>query len=70
MGIVSKITGKYYLPERCYIILNVAQVSAYLKNGAQLLDIYVGRDEKLCFVFPKDNFTRDLFDKWVKHELS
>lgn len=66
---ISKITGRAYYPEDACIILNVAQVVAYLENGADLLDIYVGRGKKLCFVFPKDDFTRELFDKWTKYEL-
>lgn len=66
---ISSVTGKSYLPENTCIILNVAQVAAYLKNGAPLLDIYVGRNDKLCFVFPKDKQVKELFDKWVKHEL-
>lgn len=65
----SKITGKTYLPENTCIILNVVQVAAYIENGAELLDIFVGRNRKLCFVFPKDDTTKELFDKWVKHEL-
>lgn len=65
----SRVTGKSYMPEDTCIILNVAQVAAYMRNGAPLLDVYVGRDEKLCFIFPKNNLTRELFDKWVKHEL-
>ena len=66
---ISSLTGKSYIPENTCIILNVAQVAAYLDNGASLLDVYVGRDRKLCFVFPKNNETKQLFDKWVKHEL-
>lgn len=66
---ISKVTGKSYMPENTVIILNVAQVAAYMRNGAPLLDIYVGRNDKLCFVFPKDESTKELFDKWVKHEL-
>lgn len=66
---ISKITGKSYIPEDTCIILNVAQVAAYLDNGAPLLDVYVGRNRKLCFVFPKNELTKDLFDKWVRHEL-
>ena len=62
-------TGKSYITEDTCIILNVAQVAAYLENGAPLLDIYVGRDRKLCFIFPKNEQTRELFDKWVRHEL-
>lgn len=66
---VSSITGKSYITENTCVILNVAQVAAYLDNGAPLLDIYVGRERKLCFVFPKNEMTKHLFDKWVKHEL-
>ena len=66
---ISKITGKSYIPEDTCIILNVAQVAAYLDNGAPLFDVYVGRNRKLCFVFPKNELTKDLFDKWVRHEL-
>lgn len=66
---ISKITGKMYSPEDTCIILNVAQVAAYLDNDAELLDIYVGKNKKLCFIFPKNDYTKKLFDKWVKHEL-
>lgn len=66
---ISNVTGKSYVPEDSCIILNVTQVAAYLDNGAPLLDIYVGRDRKLCFVFPKNDYTKQLFDKWVRHEL-
>ena len=65
----SKLTGKSYYPEQTYIVLNVAQVTAYMKNGAELLDIYIGKGNKLCFIFPKDEFTKSLFDKWAKYEL-
>lgn len=66
---ISKTTGKSYMPENTCIIVNPVQVAAYLENNAPLLDVYVGRDRKLCFVFPKDDNTKQLFDKWVKHEL-
>ena len=66
---ISKLTGKSYYPEDTCIILNVAQVAAYIDNGADLLDVYVGKGKKLCFVFPKNDFTRELFSKWNKHEL-
>ena len=67
---VSKLTGKSYYPEDTCVILNVAQVVAYLDNGAELLDIYVGKGKKLCFIFPKDDFTKQLFDKWTRYELN
>lgn len=66
---ISHVTGKSYYPEDVCVILNVAQVAAYMDNGAQLLDVFVGRDKKLCFVFQKNAFTKNLFDKWVNHEL-
>ena len=69
MRTTSSITGKSYEMEDACIILNIVQVAAYLKNGAPLLDIYVGRNDKLCFVFPRNELTKGLFDKWVKHEL-
>lgn len=69
MRITSKLTGETYYPENSCIILNVAQVAAYIDNGAPLLDVYVGKGKKLCFVFPRNDLTKNLFDKWVKHEL-
>ena len=65
----SNITGKSYIPEDTCIILNVVQVAAYMENGVLPLDIYVGRDRKLCFIFPKDKQTKELFEKWRNHEL-
>lgn len=66
---ISSVSGKAYMPENTCIIVNPVQVAAYLENGATLLDVYVGRERKLCFVFPKNEQTKMLFDKWVKHEL-
>lgn len=65
----SQLTGKTYLTENTCIILNVVQVAAYLEHSAPLLDLYVGNNRKLCFIFPKNDLTKQLFDKWVKHEL-
>lgn len=69
MRTTSALTGRSYNMEDVCIILNTAQVAAYMDNGAQLLDVFVGRERKLCFVFPKNELTKRLFDKWVKHEL-
>lgn len=65
----SKLTGESYLPEETCIIVNPIQAAAYLENGAPLLDVYVGRGRKICFIFPKNELTKSLFDKWVKYEL-
>lgn len=66
----SKLTGESYYPEETCIIVNPTQAAAYLENNAPLLDVYVGRQRKICFIFPKNDFTKSLFDKWVKHELN
>jgi len=66
----SKLTGESYFPEETCIIVNPAQAAAYLENNAPLLDVYVGRERKICFIFPKNEFTKRLFDMWVKHELN
>ena len=65
----SKLTGESYFPEETCIIVNPTQAAAYLENGAPLLDVYVGRERKICFIFPKNENTKKLFDKWVRHEL-
>lgn len=68
MGTTSLVTGRIYNPERCVNLLNPLQVSRYIKHGATLYDILIGRDDKLVYVFDKDE-TRELFTKWVNHEL-
>ncbi len=65
----SKLTGESYFPEETIIIVNPTQAAAYLENDAPLLDVYVGRERKICFIFPKNDLTKRLFDKWVKREL-
>lgn len=69
MRMVSKITGKSYYPEDTCVILNVKQCCAYMENEYYPIDVYVGRDNKLCFVFEKTEYGKELFDKWVRHEL-
>ena len=69
MRVISKITGKSYYPENCWIILNPVQVSRFIENGFYPVDIVVGKNRKLCFLFCKTEYGKILFDKWVKHEL-
>lgn len=66
----SKITGQTYLMEDVFIILNPKQCCAYMENDYYPIDVFVGKDNKLCFAFPKSNYGKELFDKWVKHELN
>lgn len=67
----SNLTGQYYDLYKCVRIVNIQQVSAYLDNDADLLDVYVGRNNGkriLVFLFDRDS-TKDLYDKWCKREL-
>lgn len=69
MRMISSVTGKTYCPEDTCVILNTKQVAAYIENGYYPVDVYTGKDRMLCFAFLKTEYGRELFDKWVKHEL-
>lgn len=64
----STITGQIYDTDRCVYILNTLQVYRYLAHDAKLLDVVLGENEKLCFVFNKQD-TYELYDAWCKHTL-
>lgn len=67
-------TGKEYYISDVVRIINISQVIAYLKNGAELYDLYtsVDRDDPnknlLVFIFNRSE-TKELYDKWCKREL-
>jgi len=68
----SKISGRKYDVFRALRIINPQQCAAYLEYGAELLDVYVSEDKDgkriLVFLFDREG-TKDLYDKWCKHEL-
>ena len=71
MKITSKVTGKNYFPGIGVVyISNMRQAQLYLKNGAELIDVlYTNtKNDALVFVFGRDE-TRDLYEKWNRHEL-
>lgn len=49
-------------------IVNLIQASLYIKHGLKPIDIYWGHNDRLIFLFKKDE-TKPLFDLWCKHEL-
>ena len=74
MLIQSKITGKKYNPEHVWYISNMQQVSAQFANGGDiyLLDVIYNSSKnrnKMVFVYEKNDFMIDLYDRWCKYEL-
>ena len=70
----SNLTGKLYYPEDVVRIVNYRQAAAYIAHEAQLIDIYPSTDFKtdtpiLVFLFNRED-TRELYDKWCRHELN
>ena len=66
--IVSEITGKRYNPIECVYIKNPVQTAKYIKYRLPLLDLIVGDDDKLTFVFDKES-SKSLYQLWLTHEL-
>jgi glutathione peroxidase-family protein len=50
-------------------ILNQAQACAFVRNGAELCDIYLSYDKrKFVYIFERGKVQR-LMELWAKHEL-
>ena len=73
----NKVTGKYsgklYYASEAIRILDPQQAAAYWANNVVPLDIYSSRNYEtgkpvIVFVFNRAE-TKDVFDKWCKHEL-
>lgn len=65
----SQVTGKIYYPERCCFITNPKQAALYIKNGIDLLDLMVCRDDRLVYVFDKRD-SEPLYRKWQNYRLT
>lgn len=68
----SKITGRKYDVFSCVRILNPLQAAAYIDNNAELLDVYISRDNNdkriMVFLFDREATTK-LYEKWCNHDL-
>ena len=60
---ISETTGRAYIDEDCYFFKNPLQSAFYMKNGAELQDIFVGGDNKFVYVYKKSDHQR-LKIKW------
>ena len=67
--ITSSLTGITYVMSDCVRILNPVQVSAYIRHGAKLIDLLIGDEKKLVFIFDKKS-TAYLYELWLIRELS
>jgi hypothetical protein len=75
MQVYSKLLNRTYNAENVVYIVNMLQVSRYMKNGAHvdLVDILydgVKRNDTLVFVFEKTQLIKELYRKWNAHELN
>lgn len=61
------ISGELYDPAKCVRIADRYQMFLYVKHGAYPRDIYVIEND-MVMVFDKES-TRDLYEKWRRHEL-
>lgn len=71
MQTTSHITGKKYTPGSDTVyITNMRQAQLYMRHGAQLIDILYDntKNDALVFVFKRSE-TKELYEKWNKHEL-
>ena len=64
----SKITGELYEPANMVHILNPTQSALYCTNGAELIDLFVGRDYKWVWVFDREATTH-LYNKYCEWGL-
>lgn len=69
----GKFSNKNYYVNEAIRILDPVQAALYWANGIEPLDIYPSRDYKtnkalIVYVFKREE-TKDVFDKWCKHEL-
>lgn len=63
----SKVTDLVYEGMDVVYISNPLQCARYIKHGATLYDVFENKDCLVC-VFKKDE-TKELYDRWCKHEL-
>lgn len=64
-----RFTTEYYDASKCVRIVNPAQQAMYMKHGVYPIDIYVGYNSKIVFLFVKDD-TKDVYEKWLNHDTS
>ncbi|MBU5332106.1 hypothetical protein KQI61_07830 [Anaerocolumna aminovalerica] len=68
MVVKSVVTGKTYDTNDGILILNITQITKYLSNGVEVLDIFADKDGKLVFIFDKKS-SKNAYKLWLEHKL-
>ena len=55
MRTLSNITHEYYTNEDCVFFRNALQSAKYMSWGATLVDLFIGSEDKMVFVFLKSD---------------
>ncbi len=62
--------GNYYESEDVIYCKDPKQQKLYMKYHANLVDIFYSEyDDRIVFVFARDNTTFELYKKWKAHTL-
>lgn len=68
----SRIFDKYYHTRDSVCIPNIAQNAKYLedpRSEGKLLDVYVGRDHRVCFIWQRCPEIKELYELWKDYKL-
>lgn len=63
-----RFTNDPYDTSKCVRIINPCQQAMYMKHGVYPIDIYIGYDNKMVFIFIKEE-TKLVYEKWLNYEL-
>lgn len=63
----SDVTGKTYQDEECVFFRNYLQAAKYISWGAKLIDIFTDSQEKLVFVFSKNDHCKYKV-RWIERK--
>ena len=64
----SEVTGIEYLDADCVFFRNIEQSVFYLKNGVQLVDIFLDSKKMLVFVFYREEHQKTI-KKWMDNKV-
>lgn len=63
-----RFTNERYDVTKCRRIVNPKQAALYMKHGVYPVDIYIGYDNIIVYVFV-DSQTKELYEQWINYSL-